>query len=64
MTMKTKTLTEWIEAVGYDAAAKILKQKRGTVVAWKLRRRRPRPETSKEIVKRTKGVVTMAGIYG
>lgn len=63
--MKKKgSLSDWIERVGYAAAGAILKVKRGTLVSWKLKRRRPRPETAQMIVRRTKGAVTIAGIYG
>ena len=64
LAMKTLTLTQWIERVGYAAAGKILDEKRETLVSWKLKRRTPRPEKARKICRRTKGVVTMAGIYG
>jgi hypothetical protein len=57
-------LAEWIATVGYDRATKILDEDWRTLQSWKLGKRRPRPKTAQKIVRRTKGVVDMAGIYG
>lgn len=58
------TLKEWIAAVGDDQAARILKTKPRTARSWREGRRFPRPETARGIVRRLKGKVTLAGIYG
>ena len=50
--------------MGVNKAAQVLGEKRRTVEAWLYRERYPRPETARKIVERTKGRVTLAGIYG
>lgn len=54
-------LSEYIESVGDEKAAKLFRTKVRTVISWRLLERRPRPEQAEIIVK--KSPVTYEGIY-
>lgn len=57
------TLKTYIDFVGNEIAAKLFNVKIRTIVSWKRGDRSPRLEKAKEIIKATKGKVTMEGIY-
>jgi len=65
--MDDKTLPEFIEMVGDQAAADLFGVKKRTAQSWRLRSRFPRPEQSNRIVEKTAwhecGPVTHKGIY-
>jgi hypothetical protein len=57
------TLPDYIAAVGDDRAARLFRVTERTAQSWRLGTRLPRPAKAVEIVKRTKGRVSLAGIF-
>jgi hypothetical protein len=57
-------LPTFIRSIGVDKAAELFDEKPRTIRAWMHRERMPRPETGRKIVKRSKGRVSFATIYG
>lgn len=57
-------LPTFIRALGVDKAAALFDEKPRAVRGWMYRERLPRQRTAHKIVERTKGRVTLAGIYG
>ncbi len=58
-------LADYIAKMGPDHKfAELVGVARRTVADWRTGNRRPRPEQAQVIVKRTKGLVSMADIYG
>lgn len=56
-------LSEYIEAVGDEPAAKLFGVKKITAYSWRKGYRLPRPKKAKEIEKITKGKVTVRDCY-
>lgn len=58
------TLPDYIEALGDAVAAKRLGITERAARAYRTKWRRPRPKVAQQIVKRSKGALTMESIYG
>lgn len=61
--MWAMNLAKYIEVTGDAESAALFKTKERTVKSWRLRERFPRRNAALRIVKVTKGIVTLAGIY-
>lgn len=59
----SRSLPEFIESVGDEAAAELFGAKVRTVQSWRRRERYPRPEQARQIVEATGGAVDFAGIF-
>jgi len=57
------TLSDYIKAIGDDAAAQVLGISRRAAKSYRLRDRSPRPQTANQMVRRSKGKLTMESIY-
>lgn len=57
-------LSAFIRTIGVDKAAALFEEKPRTVMGWMYGERLPRPRTAQKIVERSKGRVSLAGIYG
>ena len=57
-------LPDYIRMIGSEKAAELFEESPRAVKGWLYRERYPRPETAQKIVKRSRGKVSMAEIYG
>lgn len=58
------TLSEYISTMGDEAAAKVLGISERAAKSYRLGKRTPRPEKAKQIVRRSRGKLSLDTIYG
>ncbi len=58
------TLADYISAMGDATAAKVLGISERAAKSYRLRTRRPRPAKAQEIIRRSRGKLTLESIYG
>lgn len=57
-------LSEYIKETGHEAASRLFGVSIWTIKAWRFGDRLPRPAKANEIVRITRGKVTLSEIYG
>jgi hypothetical protein len=57
------TLADYIKAIGDDAAAQVLGISKRAAKSYRLKARTPRPGVANQIVRRSRGKLTMESIY-
>lgn len=56
-------LSTFIRSLGVDKAAELFEESPRAVKGWLYGERTPRKDTAQKIIKRSRGRVTLAGIY-
>jgi hypothetical protein len=61
--MARKSLSTFIRKLGVSRSAQLFDEKERTVKSWLHGERRPRPHKVKKILRKSKGSVSVEGIY-